>query len=158
MEPVSRASSLIGTSVPHHMNRDEKSECSRSVAALNLDYNAETQLPNQTKSEDNVDHHLWDSRGRRLFPQRRPSILSSGSPNVNAIPSFHPLQDSAPRDHSFVDSQECNSKASSPHSDGTVNIIRSPSLTGRFQRLTRVLKRGDVSIDHTLPNRSLDLI
>ena len=77
-----------------------------------------------------MDCHPWESRGRRLFPQRRPSIPSTASCNVNAIPCFPPFEATPSRDHSPVDYQEYDSDTSSPSSTdsiATVQVCMSPT-------------------------------
>lgn len=109
-----------------------KSEYLRSTTEMDPDYNPETQLRSpQNKDEDGVDCYPWDSRGRRLFPQRRPSIPSSVSRNVNAILGFPVFETSPSRHHSPIDHQIYNSSTSSPSSVdsvATVNIRMSPTL------------------------------
>lgn len=112
-----------------------KFEYSRSIVEMDPDYDPETQLRSPTKSEDSVDCHPWDSRGRRLFPQRRPSIPTSMSPNVTTIPGFPPLETLPSRDHSPIYHQGYDSNSSSPSSVdsvGTVQVRMSPTLDRPF--------------------------
>ena len=93
------------------------------------DNNPESELPSST-NEDRVTYHLEDSRGRRLFPLRRPSIPCSVRANVNAVWGSPPSEISHSMDHSPKDRQVYNSQSSSPSSADSVNTVkvhRSPS-------------------------------
>lgn len=100
------------------------SEYSHSTAEMELECNPETQLRSPTMNEDSVDCNPWDSRGRRLFPQRRPSIPTSVSHNANARPGFPLFETSPSRDYSPIDGQGCDSKISSPSSVDSVATVQ----------------------------------
>ncbi|KAF6237795.1 hypothetical protein HO173_003996 [Letharia columbiana] len=94
------------------------------------DYKPEIQLRSPTKNEDSVNCHPWNTRGRRLFPQRRPSLPTSISRNVNVKPGSPPFETSPPSDHSPINHQEYDSNTSSPDSVDsatTVKVRMSPS-------------------------------
>ena len=93
-----------------------KSECLKSAVGTEADYNPETQLHSPTKCADSVNPGPWVSRGRRLFPQRRPSIQSSVSRNVKSLPGFPLFEISPSRNNSPADHQEHDDNPSSPSS------------------------------------------
>lgn len=100
---------------------------------MDSDYDPETQLCSLTKSEDSVDCRTWNSRGRRLFPQRRPSIPTSASRCATAIRGFSHFESSPSRDHSPIDHYDSNtSSPSSVDSVGTVKVRVSPTLDWPF--------------------------
>ena len=90
---------------------------------VELDNNPESQLLSLT-NEDRVTYHTGVSRGRRLFPLRRPSIPCSVSRNVNAVCGCPQSEISHSRHHSPVDHQVYNSHTSSPSSVDSVNTVK----------------------------------
>ena len=100
------------------------------------DNNSESELPSPT-NEDRVTYHPEDSRRRRLFPLRRPSIPCFVRSNVNAVWSCSPPEISHSMDHSPNDRQVYNSQSSSPNSADSVNTVkvhRSPTPERLFSR------------------------
>ena len=107
-----------------------QSQYSRCTVDVNPERKPKTPQRSPTKDENSVDCHPWDSRGRRLFPQRRPSIPTSIKSNASPIPGF-PLFDMSPSEnHSHIDHEEFDSNPSSPssvESVATVKIHKSPT-------------------------------
>ena len=100
------------------------------------DNSPKSQLPSPT-NEDRVTYHPEDSRGRRLFPLRRPSIPYSVRRNVNAVWGYPQSEISYSMDHSPIDRQEYNSQSSSPSSADSVNTVKvysSPTLERLFSQ------------------------
>ena len=98
-------------------------EYSRYALELDRDYSRMTQPRTPTEYGGNVKYHLWDSRGRRLFPQRRPSIPTSANRNVDAMPCF-PLFEHSPSSDCFrVDQQGHDSNTSSPSSVDSAGTV-----------------------------------
>ena len=100
------------------------------------DNNPESELPIPT-NEDRVTYHLEDSRGRRLFPLRRPSIPCFVRSNVNAVLCCPPSEISHSMDHSPKDRQVYNSQSSSPSSVDSINTVkvhRSPAPERLFSQ------------------------
>ena len=121
------------------------------------EYDHETLLPCSTRSEDSVDCYPWVSRGRRLFPQRRPLIPSFASHDVTTILSLPPFDASPSRDHSPIDHQESDSNTSSPRSVdsvGTVRIHMSPTPDRSFPE-TDPTVREDACVRRPYLARSL---
>ena len=87
------------------------------------DNSPENQLPSPT-NEDRATYHPEDSRGRRLFPLRRPSIPCSVRRNANAVRGCPQSEISHSMDHSPIDRQEYNSQSSSPSSADSVNTVK----------------------------------
>lgn len=118
--------SVLKTPAPGNRSRippvGENSECSRSIVELNLVYSTNT-LCSPKRNTDSVRCHPWDSRGRRLFPQRRPSIPTFVSHFENVIPDSPPLETSPSRDHLPFDHQENDSSTSSPGSVDSVATV-----------------------------------
>lgn len=83
----------------------------------------ESQLLSLT-NEDRMTYHPGDSRGRRLFPLRRPSIPCSVRRNVNAVCGCPQSEISHSRHHSPIYHQEYNSKSSSPSSADSFNTVK----------------------------------
>ena len=86
--------------------------------------NPETPLRGPTKDNDVASCHPWDSRGRRLFPQRRTSILTSVSHKPNVLPCFSNFESSPSNVYSRVDCEGFDSKSSSPSSVGSVTTVQ----------------------------------
>ena len=77
-----------------------------------------------------MDCHPPDSRGRRLFPQRRTSILTSVNGNLNVKRYFSPVVSLPSNVHYPVDLEAYDSKTGSPSSVdsvATVNVFKSPT-------------------------------
>lgn len=113
---------------------------------MHTDYDPETQLRSLTESEKIGDCHHWDSRGRRLFPQRRPSIPTSASRCATTIRRFSHFEMSPPlpsRNHSPSDHHNSNtSSPSSVDSAGTVKVRMSPTPDWLFSEADPKI-RGD---------------
>ena len=90
---------------------------------MDHEYTPNTWPRSPEENSDEVNCHPYDSRGRRLFPQRRPSIPTSVSHNVNAAPDFPLLGSLFSRDDSPIDHQEIYSTTSSPSSVDSVATV-----------------------------------
>ena len=78
---------------------------------------------------DRLNCHPWDSRGRRLFPQRRTSILTSVDRDPNVTTCVSPFVSSSSQVPFPVHSEQLDNRTSSPSSvgsDTTVKIHKSP--------------------------------
>ncbi len=107
-----------------------KSKYSSFTVGTEPDYNPKAWLCSPTKIGESENCHPWASRGRRLFPQRRPSIPSPVSRSVEPFLGFPPFGTSASGDRSPVDHQEYDSNPSSPRSigsDATVQVHMFPT-------------------------------
>ena len=90
---------------------------------MDHEYTPNTRPRNPEKNSDEVNCHPYNSRGRRLFPQRRPSIPTSVSRKVNAT-SDSPFLESLPsRDDSPIDHLDIDSTTSSPRSVDSVATV-----------------------------------
>ena len=106
-----------------------KSKCSRCTGEVDLNLNPKSQPCRPRNNEDSVDCHPWDSRGRRLFPQRRTSIPTSVRCNMNATPGSPTFEWPPSADLSHIDHEGSDSRTSSPSSVdsvATVKVHRSP--------------------------------
>ena len=108
------------------------SKCSRYTGEVDLSFNPESQPCSPRKNEDRVDCHPWDSRGRRLFPQRRTSLPTSIRCNMNTRPGSPSFGPSPSPDLSHIDHEGSDSRISTPSSVdsiATIKVHRSPTST-----------------------------
>ena len=120
------------------------------------DNNPESELPSPT-NEDRVTYHQEDSRGRRLFPLRRPSIPRSVRRNVNAVWGCPQSEISHSVDHSPNDRQAYSSQSSSPSSVDSVNTVkvhRSPTPERLFSQADPRAGKN-ASVRKSYPSESL---
>lgn len=93
---------------------------------MDPEYNLITEQRSPTEDQESVSCGLWDSRVRRLFPQRRSSILNSisDSPNATqAAPCTTPFESSPSEDCSPIDHENLNSTISSPSSVDSIATV-----------------------------------
>ena len=91
---------------------------------VDSDYENKAPLRYSTNNNDGMNYHSWDSRGRRLFPQRRPSISTFGSCNENATLGFSPFGTSLLESYFRIDHEEFDGNTSSPSSVKSVDTIK----------------------------------
>ena len=100
-----------------------KFKSSRSTGEIDLHHDSNIQPRGPTKTKDSVNCYPWDSRGRRLFPQRRTSLPTSVSRNLNETPCFSPCETSPSDDHSPIDHEGLDRKSSNPSSVDSVATV-----------------------------------
>ena len=96
---------------------------------MDLNNKPDTQLCDLITNGDSLNCHPWDSRGRRLFPQRRTSIQASIDRDPNITTCFSPFVSSSSNVYFPVYSEQLDNRTSSPSSvgsDATVKIHKSP--------------------------------
>lgn len=107
-----------------------QSEYSSYTGEMDINCNPKTPPHSPVKDENSMDCLPWNSRGRRLFPQRRTSIPASINCGIDAKSCFPTFEHLPSDDVSTNDRQELDSSASSPSSAGsgaTVNVRKSPA-------------------------------
>lgn len=112
-----------------------QSEYSSYTGEMDIDCNPKTPPHSLVKDENSVDCLPWNSRGRRLFPQRRTSIPASINCGIDAKSCFPTFEQLPSDDVSTIDLQELDSSASSSSSAGsgaTVNVRKSPASGRQF--------------------------
>lgn len=107
-----------------------QSEYSSYIGEMDINCNPKTPPHSPVNDENSVDCLPWNSRSRRLFPQRRTSIPASINCGIDAKSCFPTFEHLPSDDVSTNDRQEFDSSASSPSSAGsgaTVNVRKSPA-------------------------------
>lgn len=96
---------------------------SRSIVDMDHEYTSNTWPHSFEKNSAEVNCRPYDSRRRRLFPHRRPSIPIPISRNVTATSDSSLLASSPSRDDSLIDHQDIDSTTSSPRSVDSVATV-----------------------------------
>ena len=100
-----------------------KFKSSRSTGEIDLHHDSNIQPRCPTKNKDSVKCYPWDSRGRRLFPQRRTSLPTSVSRDLNVTPRFSPCETSPLDDHSPIEHERLDRTTSTPSSVDSVATV-----------------------------------
>ena len=101
-----------------------ESKNSHQKVGVDPDPEDKTQQGHSTNNKNSTTCDAWDSRGRRLFPQCRPSISTPGIYNKKATLGFAPFGESLSEDHMRTNNEAPDGITSSPSSVKSVDTIK----------------------------------